>query len=166
MRFIGAVPTFQLHHGFWSVLGTIGGAALAPFTGGASLAIGSALGQAADSAGAEKKAAKQQQQGYMQGVQAYQPFHTLGLQSANSLAHELGLEGIQMPAGVGAMGPPMLGIPGTIGQMRDRATERQAANRGGRTLADLWRSEQEPVMPRSLPSGSGKRTLSSYRSAT
>lgn len=76
---------------FWGALGTIGGAVLAPITGGASIPIGTAIGQAIDSRNAEKSAAKQQQTAAAQVAGLYDPFRETGLRSAASLASALGV---------------------------------------------------------------------------
>lgn len=77
---------------FWGTIGTIGGAILAPYTGGASLAIGSALGQAADAASANKKAASQASAGQQQAAQVYAPYNTYGLAGTQALAQALGVQ--------------------------------------------------------------------------
>lgn len=151
--------------GFWS---TLAGAGIGFLTGGpVGAVIGGVSGFQADrSANAEKKAAEQQQDAYMRGIQAYQPFHTLGLQGANSLAQALGLEGL--PAG--AMGGEMsLGraVPRDAGPSRI-ARAPMGTLPHGNTLASVLNRPQivdETVRP--LPSGSQRgRTLSSYRSVS
>ncbi len=103
MNFLNC-PRPQILCGWGSILGTIGGIALAGFTGGASIPIGNAIGSAIDSHSAEKKAAKQQVAGTEQANARLDPYNRLGLQSANTLA---GLLGMPALPGGGGMGGPM-----------------------------------------------------------
>ncbi len=152
-------PSFQLTRSWGSILGTLGGLAsfaipgVGPALGSAILAAGSSVGQGIDSMNAEKKAAKQQQQGATNASAALSPYNTLGLQSANTLAGLLGLPGL--PGGAGGAGG---GSSVPLYQQANRATPTtmqgtmtpapestgQAMPRRGATLASVRTRAAQP----------------------
>ena len=159
-------PSFQLTQGWGSILGTIGGLAsfaipgVGPILGSAILSAGSGIGQSVDSMNAEKKAAKQQQQGAAQASAHLAPYNTLGLQSANTLAGLLGLPGLPDGVGggvggsvMGAAQPINRGVPRT---MPATATPiGQAVPRKGATLASMRMGPAKRTGP--APSSYGGR---------
>ncbi len=149
-------PSFQLYQNWGSILGTLGGLAsfaipgVGPVLGSAILSAGSGIGQGIDSANAEKKAAKQQQQGATNASAALSPYNTLGLQSANTLAGLLGLPGL--PGGAGGAGG---GSSVPLYQQANRSTPttmqgtmtpapEQAQPRRGATLASVRTRAAQP----------------------
>lgn len=92
--------------GWGSVLAGIAGGVGGFFLGGpaGAVALGSQAYQAASSAGAEKKAANQQQAAYGRIADIYQPFYNVGGQATNAIAQGFGLEG----ANFGALPPGVM----------------------------------------------------------
>lgn len=132
---------------FWSIVGTIGGAVLAPYTGGASLAIGSALGQAADAASAEGKAAKQQAAAADKSAALYQPYANAGGQAITTLSGLMGLGGGGGPMSAPAATPvPFRSSAGKeiVGNAVPRPTPNEP-----RTLADVAALRQAVQPPQS-----------------
>ena len=83
--------------GWGSVLGMIGAVGATIATGGAAaplIPLAGSIGQAVDSANAEKKAAKQQQEGYGKVSDLYSPYAAVGGQATNALAQGFGLPGV------------------------------------------------------------------------
>ena len=158
-------PSFQLMHGWGSILGTLGGLAsfaipgVGPILGSAILSAGSGIGQGIDSMNAEKKAAKQQQAGAANASAALSPYNQLGLQSANTLAGLLGLPGLPGGVGGGAGGPGIATAPinrGVARTMPATATPiGQAVPRRGATLASMRMGPAKRTGP--APSSYGGR---------
>ena len=144
MNFVRFVPEFHVQSGWASILGTIGGAVLAPFTGGASLAIGSAAGQAADAAMAENKAADQQTAAADKSAAAYAPYANAGQSAITTLSGLMGLGGGGGPMTAPAATPvPFRSSQGKeiVGNAVPRPTEAPAPM-AGMTLRDALRPPQ------------------------
>jgi hypothetical protein len=92
-----------------------GGIAGSIATGGAAapwlIPAASAVGQAWEAHDAEKKGQKQQQAGYQQAINAYQPFYNEGVGAAHTLAGYLGIPESQAPMAGGGGGAPMASAP-------------------------------------------------------
>jgi len=161
MHFVRWTPEFQVQQGWLSVLGTIGGAVLAPFTGGLSLPIGSALGSAADTARASKKAGGQVAAQGERTAGLYAPYQQLGVQSANTLAGLLGMPGIDLsgaPPSVGTAVPRgTLVEPTPTRRINEALLLRDPESEGRRrTLAEL----SVPAPSRRTPSPTRPQTPS------
>lgn len=143
----------------WSIIGTGVGAALAPFTGGASLAIGSAIGQAADAHSAEKKAAKQEAAGFERGAQIYNPLYQVGGQAANSLAGYLGLPGASFPNMAGGGGAIPVGVTDQGSAMTAAPRSRISSSPGAALAAPALINRLSPSRPMPVPNGA---SLASY----
>lgn len=74
-----------------SIITTIGGIVAAPFTGGASIPIAAAAGQAWEAAHAASEAKKSEQGAATQQSNVYAPYQQLGVGAASTLAGLLGI---------------------------------------------------------------------------
>jgi hypothetical protein len=130
--------------GWLSVLGTIGGAVLAPFTGGASLAIGSAIGGAADAAMAENKAAKQEAGGSQAAAALYDPYVQRGNDAGNTLA---GLMGLPMHGGTPSEAAPQIAGARSAAPSRIPPQPVVAPVAPPQTLSAMMARRQKPEAP-------------------